>query len=277
MGNIGGAKPNILINGVNTDASSMVKLDASVSQSQVIAAAADNNTDEVMLHDPTTGDYFMAYGQDMNFGGLDGYQPGQQVSVLVNGKQMEIIPFMDENTGTQLLFDDELNSASDGATEAVGMIKTLGKKAVGMTVENGWGIVTAGMTLGMMAKLGGAKMGQAATQEALKSAAATFGAAIAKEGGEEASKAFGKIAAQKIAEAGATTGSKTFMSKAGDFLFGPAKGLTGDAMKGFGKTAKWTAIVAGTAAVVGVGGTAIYGATREADTRAIEQLGQKIY
>ncbi len=275
MGNING--PNILVNGVGLQASNMIKLDASVSQSQVIAAAGDNNTDEIMLHDPTSGEYFMAYGQDMDFGGLDGYQPGQQVSVLMNGKQMEIIPFMDENTGTQLLFDDELNSASDGATEALGFAKDFGQKAIGMTVDNAAGAATALMTVGALARLGGAKMGQAATQEALKSAAASFGATIAKEGGEEAAKAFGQAAAKTIAEAGTTTGSKSFMSRAGSFLFGPAQGLAPDVARGVGKTAKWTGIVLGTAAVVGIGGTAIYGATRESDTSAIEQLGQKVY
>lgn len=269
---------NLTINGVNTNAQHLVKLDNGVTQEQAMDAAADNGMDEIMLYNQETGEAFMAYGQGMNFEGLDGYQPSQRVHATLDGKEVAIVPFVANVNGqaAQLLFDDEINTGGDGASAALSTAGTIGKSVLGMAKDNALEVLGAGVTLGAFARMGGAKIGAAAAQETLKGAAQQIGAAAAQQGGKTASQAVGKAASQAIAQAG-TAGGRSFMSRAGDFVFGPAKGLTGQAAKGLGKMAKWTAIIGGAAAVVGVGGTAIYGATRSGDAAAIESLGEKVH
>lgn len=229
MGNM-----NLMINGVNTNAQHFVKLDKGVTQEQAMDAAKDNNLDEIMVYDQDSGEAYMAYGQGMNFNGLDGYQAGDRVHATLNGKQVAIVPFVANVNGqtAQLIYDDEINTAKDGASTAVGVAKNVGVKVLGMAKDNALEIVGAGMTLGAFARMGGAKV--------------------------------------------ASTAGESFLSKAGTWAFGPAKEMTGQAMKGFGKVAKWGGIIAAGAAVVGVGGTAIYGATRSGNSTSIDQLGQKI-
>ncbi|PKL78312.1 MAG: hypothetical protein CVV27_03515 [Candidatus Melainabacteria bacterium HGW-Melainabacteria-1] len=225
---------NLMINGVNTNAQHFVKLDKGVTQEQAMDAAKDNNLDEIMVYDQDSGEAYMAYGQGMNFNGLDGYQAGDRVHATLNGKQVAIVPFVANVNGqtAQLIYDDEINTAKDGASTAVGVAKNVGVKVLGMAKDNALEIVGAGMTLGAFARMGGAKV--------------------------------------------ASTAGESFLSKAGTWAFGPAKEMTGQAMKGFGKVAKWGGIIAAGAAVVGVGGTAIYGATRSGNSTSIDQLGQKI-
>lgn len=232
MGNITGG--NLMINGVNVNAQHMIKLDASVSQKQALDAAKDNGIDEIMVLNQETGEAYLAYGQGMNFGGLDGYQPGQQVLATLDGKRVAVVPFVSEINGqmVQLTHDDEVNTAGDGVAEAWNITKNVGGKVIGMAKDNALEIVGAGMTLGAMARMGGAKV--------------------------------------------ASTAGQSFLSKAGTWAFGPAKELTGQAMKGFGKVAKWGAIIGAGAAVVGVSGAAIYGGTRKGDATALEQLGTKV-
>lgn len=233
MGSIG-QSGNLMINGVNVNAQHLIKLDKGVNQTQAMDAARDNGLDEIMVVDQEAGEAYMAYGQGLNFSGFDGYQEGQQVLATLDGKRVAVVPFVAEINGQIVAptFDDEINSAGDGASEALGVAKNVGLKVLGMAKDNAIEIVGAGMTLGAMARMGGAKV--------------------------------------------ATTAGQGIMSKAGTWAFGPAKELTGQAMKGFGKVAKWGGIIAGTAAVVGVGGTAIYGATRSGNAAAIEQLGTKL-
>lgn len=268
---------NLTINGVNTQAQNLVKLDNGVTQEQAMDAATDNGLDEIMLYDQESGEAFMAYGQGMSFEGLDDYQPGQRVHATLNGKEVAIVPFVANNNGqaVQILFDDEINTAGDGASAAISTAGTIGKSVLGMAKDNALEVLGAGVTLGAFARMGGAKLGAAAAQETLKGAAQQIGSVAAQQGGKTASKAVGQAAAQAIAQAG-TAGGRTFMSRAGDFVFGPAKGLTGQAAKGLGKMAKWTAIIGGSAAVIGIGGTAIYGASRSGDATSIESLGKKV-
>lgn len=269
---------NLTVNGVNVRPQHLVKLDNGVTQEQAMDAAADNGMDEMMLYNQETGEAFMAYGQGMDFSGLDGYQPGDRVHATLDGAQVAIVPFVANANGqaVQLIFDDEINTAGDGASTALSTAGTIGKSVLGMAKDNALQVLGAGVTLGAFARMGGAKIGSAAAQETLKGAAEQIGRAAATQGGKAASQTVGHAASQAIAEAGAA-GGRTFLTKAGDFVFGPAKGLTGSAVKGLGKMAKWTAIIGGAAAVVGVGGTAIYGASRSGDATAIESLGKKVH
>ncbi len=227
MGNM-----NLVINGVNTNASRFVKIDKeSVTQDQVQAAAKDNGLDEIMVMDQESGQAYIAYGTDMNFSGLDGYQAGDRVNATLNGKQVALVPFV--NQTTSLLYDDEMNSARDGSNTAISVTKNVGLKVFGMAKDNALEIASAGMTLGAFARMGGAKV--------------------------------------------TTTAGQSFMSKAGTWAFGPAKEMTGQAFKGFGKVAKWGAIIAAGAAVVGYGGTVAYGASKngKGNAAALEALAQK--
>lgn len=225
---------NLMINGVNTNAQHLIKLDNGVTQEQAMDAAKDNGLDEIMVYDQNSGEAFMAYGQGLDFHGLDGYQSGDKVHATLNGKPVAIVPFVANVNGqtAQVIYDNEINSAKDGAGTAVDVAKNVGLKVLGMAKDNGLEIVGAGMTLGMFARMGGAKV--------------------------------------------ASTAGESFLSKAGTWAFGPAKELTGQAAKGFGKVAKWGSIAVAGAAVVGVAGTTIYGATRSGNSNAIDQLGKKI-
>lgn len=225
---------NLVINGVNVNAQHLIKLNKEVTQEVATEAAKDNNLDEIMVYDEESGEAYMAYGQGMNFGGLDGYQAGDRVTATLDGKKVAIVPFLANIDGQtqQLIYDDEINTAGDGASTALGVAKNVGLKVLGMAKDNALEIVGAGMTLGAFARMGGAKV--------------------------------------------ASTAGQSFLSKAGTWAFGPAKEMTGQAMKGFGKVAKWGGIIAAGAAVVGVGGTAIYGATRTGDAKSIDALGTKV-
>ncbi|MBF2053628.1 MAG: hypothetical protein IGS03_09220 [Candidatus Sericytochromatia bacterium] len=230
MGNI-----NMMVNGVDIRAQHLVKLDQGVTQEQAMAAAADNGLDEIMVYDPESGEAYMAYGQGMDFGGLDGYQSGDRVHATLDGKSVAIVPFVAKAAGgqsVQLLYDDEINTSADGAKAALQTTKNIGGAVLGMAKDNALEIAGAGITLGAFARMGGAKI--------------------------------------------AETGSQSFLSKAGTFVFGPAKGLTADAAKGFGKVAKWGAIIGAGAVVVGTAGTAIYGGTRSSNAGSIESLGTKV-
>lgn len=229
MGNI-----NLMVNGVDVRAQNMVRLDQGVTQEQAMAAAADNGLDEIMVYDPESGEAYMAYGQGMDFGGLDGYQSGDRVHATLNGKSVAIVPFVAKGPGgqaVQLLYDDEINTAADGAKAALNTTKNIGGTVLGMAKDNALEIAGAGITLGAFARMGGAKV--------------------------------------------AETTSQSFLGKAGTFVFGPAKGLTADAAKGFGKVAKWGAIIGAGAVVVGTAGTAVYGGTRSGNAAAIESLGDR--
>jgi len=226
---------NLMINGVNTNAQHLIKLDHGVTQEQAMAAAANNGIDEIMVYDESSGEAYMAYGQGMNFGGLDGYQAGDKVTATLNGKNVAIVPFVANVNGqtVQLLYDDEVNTAGDGVGKAWDTTKNIGGTVLGMAKDNALEIVGAGVTLGWMARMGGAKV--------------------------------------------AETGAQTFLGKAGTLAFGPAKDLTVSAAKGFGKVAKWGAIIGAGTAVVGTAGMAVYGGTRGANPAAIEALGKKVH
>lgn len=233
MGNIGNV--SLMVNGVDVRAQHMVKLDQGVTQEQAMSAAANNGLDEIMVYDPESGEAYMAYGQGMDFGGLDGYQAGDRVHATLDGKSVAIVPFVAKGPGgqtVQLLYDDEINTAGDGARAALQTTKNIGGTVLGMAKDNALEIAGAGVTLGAFARLGGAKV--------------------------------------------AETSAQTFLGKAGNFVFGSAKGVTMDAAKGFGKVAKWGAIIGAGAVVVGTAGTSIYGATRGSNAGSIESLGSKV-
>jgi len=225
---------NLMINGVNTNAQHLIKVDKGVTQEQAMDAAKDNGLDEIMVYDQESGEAFMAYGQGLDFHGLDGYQSGDKVHATLDGRPVAIVPFLANVNGqtAQIIYDDEINSAKDGAGTALSVTKNVGLKVLGMAKDNGLQIVGAGMTLGMFARMGGAKV--------------------------------------------ASTAGESLLSKAGTWAFGPAKDLTVQAGKGFGKVAKWGSIAVAGAAVVGVAGTTIYGATRKSNAASIDALGKKV-
>lgn len=230
MGNM-----NLIVNGVNTNATRVVKLQDGVTQEQVQGAAKENGLDEIMVLDQDSGEAYMAYGSNMNFAGLDGYQAGDRLNATLNGKHVALVPFVTTANGqtSSLLYDDELNSARDGSNTALTATKNVGLKVLGMAKDNALEIASAGMTLGAFARMGGAKV--------------------------------------------TSTAGQSFLSKAGTWAFGPAKEMTGQAFKGFGKVAKWGGIIAAGTAVVGYGGTVAYGAYKngKGDATAIEALAKK--
>lgn len=110
MGNI-----NLVINGVNTNAQSVVKLEQGITQAQVNKRVKSNDLDEIMVYDEQAGEVYLASGKDMNFRGLDKYLAGDRhnINAVLNGKPVLVVPFVDSYAGTMQIFDDENNSPKD--------------------------------------------------------------------------------------------------------------------------------------------------------------------
>ncbi len=208
---------NLMVNGVNVNAQYIRELKEGVTQNQLASAIDGDGFDSLVYKDPTDNKFYVAYGDNMDFSSLQNRGAGDRTHATLNGKAIEV-----------KLFENEVNSASEGALEALKVGKNVAVGAGKMAMNNGVEIVGAGMTLGMFARLGGAKV--------------------------------------------ASTTGQSFLSKVGTWAFGPAKELTGQAAKGFGKAAKWGAIAVGGAAVVGTTGYAIYGAARSQNEAGIKSI-----
>ena len=218
---------NLTINGVNTNASNLIKIDKNVQQKQATEAATDNGLDEIMVYDEANGEAYMAYGQGMNFGGLDGYQDGNRVLATLNGKQVAIVPFVKEGGNGEVikpLFDDEVNTAGDGTGLAWTVTKNVGGKVLGFAKDNALEIAGAGMTLGTFARLGGAKVASTAGQS-FWSKAGTWAFGPAKELTGQAGK--GALQAGKWVAIGA--GAAAILGTAGAAGYGALR--KGDASK----------------------------------------------
>lgn len=251
MSTISSGNPNLIINGVNTGAQNVREITEGVTLEQIQQAIDGDGYDSLVYEQD--GKAYIAWGDNLNFEGLEGLAQGDTVNAKSGGKNINLV-----------LFENEVNSASEG----VGQAWELGKKGVvgggKMFLDQGVQIVGAGVTLGMFARWGGAKTAQTLAAQTLGKAAVT----------QATSKAVGHVAGQAIAES-ATVGSKSLFSKAGTWLFGPAQPLTGSAMKGLAKAGKWAAIGAVVVAGVGTAGLAIYGGNRSHDVSGIDSITKK--
>jgi hypothetical protein len=213
--NVSGGASNFTVNGVNTGVKNIRELQEGVTLEQIQQAIDGDGYDSMVFEQD--GKAYIAYGDNMNFSGLEKLGPGDKINANLNGRTVNLV-----------LFENEVNSASEGVGQAWDYAKKVGTGAGKYAANNGLEIVGAGMTLGMFARLGGAKT--------------------------------------------ASTAGQSIGSKLGTWAFGPAKELTGQAAKGFGKAAKWGAIVVGGAAVLGTAGMAMYGASRGQDDKGIKSI-----
>jgi len=208
---------NLTVNGVNVNAMHIRELQEGVNQNQLAQAIDGDGLDSLVYKDPENGKFYIAYGDNMDFSSLQNRGPGDRTHATLNGKAVEV-----------KLFENEVNNFGEGAMEALKLGKTVAVGAGKFAANNGLEIVGAGMTLGMFARMGGAKV--------------------------------------------ASTAGQSFMSKVGTWAFGPAKDLTVQAGKGFGKAAAYGAIAVVGAAAVGTVGYGIYGEARKQDDTRIKSI-----
>lgn len=158
---------NFTINGVNTGVKQIRQLQDGVTLEQVQQAVKDDGNDSVVFEQD--GKAFIGYGDAMDFSSLKGLMPGAKVNATYNSQAAHVV-----------MFENEVNSASEGVLEAL----NIGKKAlVGgakMLTNQGIQIVGAGMTLGAFARMGGAKV-VSTTGQSLFNKAASFAFGPAKD------------------------------------------------------------------------------------------------
>lgn len=212
MGQISG---QFVVNGVNAGVQHVRELQEGVTLEQVQKAIDGDGFDSLIYEQ--NGKAYIAYGDALDLSSLKNITPGDKTLATLNGEKVNLV-----------LFENEVNSASEGLDRAWEYGKKIGIGAGKFVGNNGLEILGAGMTLGAFARMGGAKV--------------------------------------------ASTAGQSILSKMGTWAFGPAKDLTLQAGKGFGKMAKWGAIALGVGAVVGTGASVIHGAARGTNTAGIDSI-----
>lgn len=169
---------NLTVNGVNTGIKYVRELQEGVTLEQVQKAIDGDGYDSLVYEQD--GKAYVAYGDDLNLDNLKSLKQGDKINAALNGKTVNLV-----------LFENEVNSFSEGVGEAL----NLGKKAVigggKMLANQGIQIIGAGMTLGAFARMGGAKVASTAGQSLLGKAA-TFAFGPAKELTGQAGKGLAK-------------------------------------------------------------------------------------
>lgn len=276
---------NFTVNGQTFQAQNVRELQQGVQMDQVLDATFNDGHDSIIFEQD--GKEYIAWGDEVELSeftklaGTDLYQmanvnamqaggeakyntlinqnvalaPVDKVQGIYNGKAINVI-----------ILENEVNSAGEGAGRAWDAAKAGGKWLGKTAVSEGWKIAGAGMTLGMFARWGGAT-----STSALSAAAQQIGTAAAAQGGKAASQVVGTAASQAIAKASSSAGSG-LLNRAGSWAFGPAKDITFQAGKGFGKAAKYVAIGAAAVAVVGTTTSVIHGGNRSQDDSGMKAI-----
>lgn len=169
---------NLTVNGANTGIKYVKELQEGVTLEQVQKAIDGDGYDSLVYEQD--GKAYIAYGDDLNLDNLKNLKQGDKINATLNGKAINLV-----------LFENEVNSFSEGVGEAL----SLGKKAVvggaKMFANQGVQIIGAGMTLGAFARMGGAKVASTAGQSFLGKVG-TFAFGPAKELTGQAGKGFAK-------------------------------------------------------------------------------------
>lgn len=210
---------NLIVNGVNVRAQYIRELQEGVTQEQLARAIDGDGYDSLVYKDPENGKFYIAYGDNMDFSSLQNRGPGDRTHATLNGRVIEV-----------KLFENEVNSAGEGALEALKLGKTVAIGAGKMAINNGIEIVGAGMTLGMFARMGGAKVASTAGQSFL-SKVGTWAFGPAKPLVADAGKGFGKaVKWGAIAVAGAAV-----VGTAGYAVYGAARSQNDKGIKSITK------------------------------------------
>lgn len=227
---------NLNINGVNVNAQNVVKLDRGVTQEQATVAAQNNGMDEIMVYDQESGEAYMAYGQGLNFSGLDGYQPGQRVQATLGGKEVAIVPFVSNQGGqaVQLIYDDELNTAGEGAKTALGVAKNVGLSVLGMAKDNALETIGGVSTASYLAVAGGAA--KAAPASSIGGKVMNF--FVPAQLGQDLLKGAGKGAAKYGKYAAIAVGVGAAVGIGGTAIYGGTRGGDAKALEQLGTKVK---------------------------------------
>ena len=131
----------IKVNGMDVKAETVRTLNKNVTLPDLNEAIEKNGLDEIVVKDPQTNKTYVAWGQDMNLDSLKNLQNGYVPTVTINGKKAEII-----------LFDNEINSAKEGAQKALGLSKNLAISAGKLIADGGSYLTTAKTASGAFVK-----------------------------------------------------------------------------------------------------------------------------
>lgn len=309
MGNVAGAGGGgftVMVNGVDLRAQHLMKFDEGVVPQQTTAAATNNKGDEIMLFDPETRSTYVAYGEGMDFEALDGYMAGDQLFVTLTsselgmqGKRLAVMPFVKEVNGqqAQFLFDDEINTGTEGLMSAVGTGQTIGLgvgKAIG---SNAMEVIGGVSTASYLAVAGGATKAAVARTVANPNSVSVIAQKLIAERGMSAAAAnraansilaqvastgstkFGTAASTQAAKAAIGAANQGLGVRAANFFVPAQTGqqLLGQAGKGVKNWGPKIAIAAGVAAAA-YGGYKVYqGASADSNFNALESLGTKIH
>lgn len=169
---------NFTVNGVNTRMQHLRQLQDGVTLEQVQKALQKDGNDAVVFEQ--NGNAYIGYGENMDFSSLKNVAPGQKVTATFKGQAAHLV-----------LFENEVNSATEGALEALRIGKNAVVGGAKMFANQGIQVIGAGMTLGAFARLGGARVVGAAG-DGLLGKAATFAFGPAKDLTVQAGKGLAK-------------------------------------------------------------------------------------
>ena len=103
---------NLMVNGVNVNAKYIRELKEGVTQNQLASAIDGDGFDSLVYKDPADNKFYVAYGDNMDFSSLQNRGAGDRTHATLNGKTIEV-----------KLFENEVNSAGEGAMEALNVGK----------------------------------------------------------------------------------------------------------------------------------------------------------
>lgn len=131
---------DIRINGVNINAQNVREIKQGISLEQVQKSIKDDGYDSIVFEKDNKA--YIAWGDSMNFDGLKNLKHGSIPTTKLNGKDVNLI-----------LFENEINSAGEGALTALDNMKDIVIGGGTLFVKQGIGIVGGALTLGGFASL----------------------------------------------------------------------------------------------------------------------------
>lgn len=138
---------NLTVKGIAINPEKVRHLDKDVTLDQLQKVLNKNGLDEVVFEQD--GKAYVAWGRDMNLASFKNLKQGEVPTATYKGKP-----------ATVMLFDNEINSAKEGALKALDIAKDVAIGSGKFVFNQGITIITGGITLGSFAAL--AKVGTSA-------------------------------------------------------------------------------------------------------------------
>jgi len=131
---------NLTVKGVAINPERVRLLDKEVKLEQLQKVIEKNGVDEVLFEQD--GKAYLAWGRDMNLAGFKNLKQGEVPTATYKGKEATI-----------MLFDNEINSAKEGALKALDIAKDVALGSGKFMLNQGITIVSGGLALGSFAAM----------------------------------------------------------------------------------------------------------------------------